>query len=173
MLHPGMTKIEKILSTYVVFPVLISFCSCNGNKTEVNTYYLDFENQSMYGGKEYLIQPFTQSDSSFYQMCDVYVSLRYSMNCKIISLPLDIEYFDCDKDTIFNKSLTLQLFDNKNNVKGKGNYGLYESSSLLLENQPVCSDFFISISTPSDISEGLISIGTVLSPKMNDDETNR
>ena len=112
---------------------------------------------------EYIFNPFNDSivlkDDKDYKVALI---IRYSDECKVKSLPLNIEYASLVNDSIKEKKIVLPLFDEQKYNNGKSNFGVYESEYLLFECQAPEDGFFISIVSPTSDIEGLLSLGIIL-----------
>ena len=64
-------------------------------------------------------------------------------------------------DTIKNYEIKLNLFDDSGLTEGKGSYGIYESKYEMMSLDHIYKDFFLSVSTIEEKTQGLISLGVV------------
>lgn len=154
-----MKKIHNLFLLGFICATLILSIACS-DKLQKNFFY-DLGEEGMIPDKQYLFSPF---DSLFFDKDSFYkidLSIRYSDNCHIKKLPLEIEYSSLNKDSIYKKKFMVALFDDEDHFKGKGNFGVYEDIIPLLENQPAEEGFFISVSTPDKKTAGLISLGII------------
>lgn len=160
--------IEKTMKRYktVSCPALlflfISFFlpSCRQSQ-EQNSSFIDFGSKGMAKNVEYLFHPFDDlkdslNSSSRYDICLV---ARYTQQCKLQSLPIDIEIVSLECDTIFNLKKDLSLFNKKGKVLGKGKLAVYETSIPLVKDIKRQEGYSVAVSTPEGNNEGIISIG--------------
>lgn len=109
---------------------------------------------------EYIFYPFenmTANDSiSNYE---IILSLRITDQCLIKNFPLNIEFASLQNDSIQNKKLNFSLFNEENQKIGKGNFGIYQYKKTLIDKIKPEEGFFITLSTPEQNTQGIISLG--------------
>lgn len=126
--------------------------------------FFDMENHHMGKDVEYIFKPFEKLSE---EKCKgkfflVELAVRYSDICDLQSLPLDIEYASLAHDSIKNLRILMPLFNEADEMQGKGNFGVFQSGQILLKKQPYEEGFFISVSSPVEDTQGIVSLGITL-----------
>lgn len=162
-MNSGIITMIKILRRSLLFFPLLFLFSCREKIGIQNIEFYDFGKKGMLKNVEYIFNPFNDSivlkDDKDYKVALI---IRYSDECQVKSLPLNIEYASLVNDSIKEKKIVLPLFDEQKYNNGKSNFGVYESEYLLFERQAPEDGFFISIVSPTSDIEGLLSLGIIL-----------
>lgn len=149
------------ISVSLIFLLGIINISCKENMNIKSTEFYDFTQEGMVPKLEYIFYPFKECEDSASVDYDLYLLLRYSDNCNLKELPLNIEYSSLSEDSVKNMHLKLDLFDRDDKKNGKGNFGIFETECLLLKNQKYQEGFFISVSTEELRTRGVLSMGVL------------
>ena len=137
--------------------------ACREASSVQDSQYYDFDSRGMIPNMEYIFYPFKDSLlTKSQQKFDIVVSLRYTDNCPLRDLPIDIEKASLDNDSIISQHCLIPLFDMEGKISGKGNYGIYEAKKVLFRDAIYEEGYYISISTPQQDTSGLLSIGVTL-----------
>lgn len=155
----------------VLFPILFSFAviavtGCNKMHNPSKNFtlcdFIEFDGNGMTPDVEYMLNPFDSISKEFIDKdFSLSLDIRYNEGCEIRTLPLIIQYPDLLQDTIVKKEISMPLFNKEDRAMGIGNYGIYESNLLLIDNIKSSDTFFISISTREPHTSGIISIGVI------------
>lgn len=147
---------------FSLFFGLFFISGCKKTLIEDYSVFYDLGEEGMKPKMEYLFYPFKNIiNDSIPKNLKVYLVTRYHENTPINYLPLELEYYDSNLDTIKNYEIKLNLFDDSGLTEGKGSYGIYESKYELMSLDHLYKDFFLSISTIEEKTQGLISLGVV------------
>lgn len=142
--------------------LFVACFSCSDNKIPYNSEFYDFGHKGMEARKEYLFYPFKdQEDSTSKKSYNINLILRYSDKCEIKCLPLDVEAGSLWRDSLLHARIPVRLFDDEDNVAGKGNYGVFETEVPVLHTDSIMDGMYISISTLEKHTDGIVSLGIV------------
>lgn len=154
---------KYILIQIFCFLFFSLFVACGNGNDIVSSRYINLGNEGITQGNDYLfenlIDSLSNKDKKGY---NIFLSIRYSDLCNVVSLPLEIEYGSVNSDTISKKSVGLNLFDDKGKPIGKGNFGLYEETQSIISDILVDDYFFISLSCKQPSISGINSIGILI-----------
>lgn len=157
----------KKLPCLILFGIYIfSLSSCQRIELYGSSEFVDFDHSGFTPGKEYLFVPFENLvDSQFKDsLFNVSVAIRYSANCPLKSVPLSVEYYSPEVDSIVNLKINVNLFGKDNDPLGKGHYGIYELLFPLLKEMKPIEDFTISLMSQQANGEGIAAFGVVADP---------
>lgn len=142
--------------------LLILTVSCEGNRQLNYSVFIDFPKEGMIPGKDYIFYPFENADSldnnDLYQ---IDLEIRYNQRCKILNLPLIVEYASLTDDSVKTLNLLINLFEEKKEFKKKGNFAISTVSETLIPDTHYQEGLFISVKTEEKETSGILSIGTV------------
>ena len=156
-------------SFLLVFFSLFIFLSCEKNSQFQEASFFDFGEKGMVPNFQYVFYPFKAlSDSSGNDCFSITLAVRYTSEYKYKNLPLKVEYLSSEPDTIIERILSVPLFDDKDGFTGKGNLGIYEAKVPLIEITGFGEDFFISIETPENNTNGILSLGVICKNYINE-----
>lgn len=149
---------------FIGFIVILSlaFSACKNDKEISHADFIDLGHDGFIPEKEYLFYPFENFSDSLplSQTFNLYVCLRYTDKCRLNYLPLHIESTSLESDSIIEKVIDLQLFEN-NRVLGKGHYGIYEINCPFLEKIRSQKGFTVSIMTRQKDTQGILALGII------------
>ena len=159
-------KNRTIVPDFFILVFLLLCVCCKGNIENRDAEFYDFGNEGMAQNLEYVFTPF--KDSLILKANEEYkleISVRYSSLCTLKKLPLHIEYSSLEHDVIHHKDVDIALFDDADNINGKGNFNIFETKFPLINNQKPEEGYFIAVSTPEKSSKGVVSLGIVTYPE--------
>lgn len=156
--------ISKCSLVSVCLFFLLTILSCRKIKLEPAlpgySNFIEFGNQGMMRNTQYDFFPFDSIDvDTINKLFDFNLEVRFNERCRIQSLPLLLEYRIKANEDIMEKNISLILFTPSGKPVGSGSYGLYEVSVPLLDSIAYSDAFFISVSTPENNTDGIISLG--------------
>lgn len=147
--------------------------ACSDKSNIILSEFIDFGSNGIIAEKIYFFEPFknhTFADSCF--QGDLSLIIRYSDKCDIKTLPLYVEYMLSEQDTIDNKNLEIQLFDEGGESKGTCTFSINEIETPLFQNAKIDDYFFVSIKTKIENAPGILAAGIIVKPSKNHtDET--
>lgn len=152
------------MKKYIPFLFSLFLIGC-GNLThqipEKNfSVFIDFGEEGLIPEKNYLFDNLDSlANVSKLKNGVLEICVRYTDRCKIKNLPLNVEYSSLSSDSIYSKSIEINLFDNEDNVKGKGNFGIYETVFPVISDINFKDALYISISTTENLTSGILSLG--------------
>ncbi|MCH5227408.1 MAG: hypothetical protein J1F16_06305 [Muribaculaceae bacterium] len=156
---PSYSKLFQVFS--ILFSIAFSSCSLK-EESIVSSDFVEFGHDGIVPDKEYVFYPFESvSDTVSSHTFAVSLIVRYTDLCKIKSLPLNIEKGSIWSDSISNFQVELPLFQLNDNSNGKGNFGLYQTLFPLFPSIQNEEGSFISISSSSKDTKGIISMGII------------
>ena len=138
----------------------LTLMGCHKKDFFEGAIFCDFGAEKMIQNKEYSFFP--QQDSTSFESnkpYDIYLIVRYNRDCEIKKLPLNIEVTQLNFDEIIRKEVTLNLFDKNDNPIGKGNYSLFETTTLIGTEQYPDEKYCVTVSSPLNVTSGIVSIG--------------
>lgn len=94
---------------------------------------------------------------------DVVVTVRYNHSCPLKRLPLAVEAFPMDTDTL--RQPVFELFDREGRPLGHGTYGIYQVSDTIMAavNLPEGLTVLTANPLPSASTGGIVSLGITVS----------
>lgn len=149
---------------------MISVFSCSEIGEYSESTFIDFGEKGMIPKYEYLFYPFekiseeNKNSISKSEEFKMFLEVRYSDQCIISQLPLNMEYSSVNQDSIFNKKLNIGLFDVEDNGLGKGNFSIRTTKIPLFDSLKIDKDLFVAFSTDATQTEGILSIGITIIP---------
>lgn len=149
------------------FLILLIFLmgSCYKNPILSHSFFYELGEEGLSQNQEYVFFPFEQMDKDTLGLkYDFFLIIRFSDRYKLKYLPLEIESSDLNCDTIIKEVINLNLFDNDNQLIGKGNFGIFERKILLKKKQLFDESAFVAISTKEKATEGILSLGLLTLP---------
>lgn len=140
--------------------VLCCLCSCSSQSKEQKTTYIELDAEGLVPFDEYLFYPLKDCcEDSLKAVYDLWLNVRYTDECRIKYLPLNIEIGSLDSDSIRMKQLNVPLFNENGHLGSKGNLNLFNSQIKIIENLHFEEGFFMAVSTPESHTKGIIAIG--------------
>lgn len=136
---------------------------CRFNDKVVTSRYIDFGKEGMPTSIDCVFDNLFDSiiiDEN--KRYDIFISIRYSEMCQLQTIPLEIEYGSINSDTIQSKKILINLFDGNDKTIGKGNMGLFETSTELLSDIYLNEGFFVSIKTEQTSAYGITGAGITI-----------
>lgn len=148
-----------------LFSLLILLYSCGDTKIK-GIQYQNFGTEGIVPEQDYVFYPFQNIDKpETNKPYEISLVIRISDLCRIKELPLNIETGSPLLDSIYSFNLKVNLYNDSDLMKGKGNMGISEISVPLFSEINFDSDRFISLSTPEKETKGIISLGIISTPK--------
>lgn len=136
--------------------------ACNLNNRDSTSIFYEFDNEGPGKNTEYLFNPFDSvSTYRAKENFDIILEVRYNGLCKIKTLPIAMEAAGFENDSVIAHELQIPLFDTEDIALGKGKMGVYEIYYPLFDNLRPSETFFISLSTPLEDTQGIISWGII------------
>lgn len=154
---------KPVLSSLFLCFIFLLGCASTANQN--NALFYDV-------GEDGLIPDYSYEFSNLDSLLDesskdskynLFLELRFSDRCKIQTLPLKIEFFSLQSDTIFNFDTDINLFSDNDKFTGKGNFGIYENKIPVWTCKKIPEGLTFSVSTPEKNTDGIISIGIIYS----------
>lgn len=133
--------------------------SQNINKAGAQFYNLDSRGLSRDVPYELNLGDNLNYDSLSNHLYNISFIVRYSENCRLKMLPLDLEVIYNLEDSLIKKHLDLPLFDNNDIIEGKGAYGVYRIETPLDSNQKIDQSFSIVVTSHQEETPGILSFG--------------
>ena len=144
---------------------LILLTACNKENVNQKAFFYDIDVNGLGKDVQYEFHPFENSDSSaINEMYAIYLALRFSDNCVIKKLPINMEYFSLEHDSIKKSNFIIPLFDENDAYNGRGNFGIYEIEIPLFSRQQFEDSLSLYLSTPEENTKGILSLGIILNP---------
>lgn len=154
---------KKTVKNFFIFLFLFAILlSCSDRSQSNNSKFYNFDHNGMLSDFEYLFAPVdTVSENLDKNSILPTLIIRFNDKCQIKKLPLSLEYSSMMADSIFKSEIEIPLFNDRGVIKGRGNFGIYEASiPLNLEiNDP--DGFYLTVSTPEKITEGILALGVM------------
>lgn len=151
------------------YPVFLIFAwilsACGWNEAKGNFKFYDIADREISPEEVFSFRPFElnpNQSSDTIAMNDRYkvnLIVRYTDNCKIKGVPLEVEMTSMKMDSVFSCHLEVPLFDNEDNALGKGSYGVFETEQTIPFNPIFDPDLEITVSPTQEIPSGIISLG--------------
>lgn len=162
-LRNRMKNLSKLSDGWLLMMILICLQAC-GPQKEINiSEFYDLGPKGMLKDMEYVFSP-ELKDGKY----EVLMALRYNLQCNLETLPLNMEYYSGDSDSVVSVLRTV-TFPEAQGTHGKGSFGVYQIENMLLENFIAEEQSYITISTPATQTNGLISLGLIFIPKYKED----
>ena len=157
-------RINRFLPVFLILIVLLMGCDkLIGNKhvNEISEFY-EFGDSGLTPGRHYVFCSYDSlSSETKFTDCDLLLEVRYSELSKIKNLPVSLEFSSLHSDSIISKEIKVPLFDNNDNISGKGNFGIYESIIPVFHNINMQDSIIVALSTNETTTEGIISVGII------------
>ena len=154
-------KITSLANFQVICILLVLMMgSCSSKSGEEWSEFIDFGSDGMIPHREYLLYPFQNHlEDSIQKEATIYIGIRYTDNCKVKNLPLNVEYSSLLADTIRERQIDIPLFENQGGENANSHLGIYEKYVLLRPNLLIDSSQYFLLSTDTQDTKGIISIG--------------
>ena len=154
-------KLNLILHFLLFLVCIGSFTNCKDRSDILYSEFIQFGNTGMIPFQDYVFE--TNLDSLYQKVSsDASVMLRYSDLCDLKTLSLKIESSALNSDSIFQKDISIPLFDETGFNKKRDGYGLYEIEIPILNDIDKSEGSFISLLTPDYNTKGIIAIGLII-----------
>lgn len=155
-----MNQINKFFFSIAVTILLLSFFSCVRDSKIYNVSFYEFPASGLIPSKDYIFYPFENwNHDSINNIYNLFLVVRYTDQCKLKYLKLNVESSSFNYDSIHNEVVKIDLFDNDNHFCGKGGFGFYENSFPIIKNQPFDENLSIAVSSAEKDTKGIIALG--------------
>lgn len=154
-------KLNFLFFISVIF-FAISFCqSCSDTSKFSGADFYEFGSEGLTTDFAYVFSPFKDLDSdSIPGDYSLAMIIRYSNKMNMAEIPLEIEWWDKKENTFIKKNILFQLIS-ENEIKGKGNFGIYESEKNILSVHDPEKDFYVNIKSSKSDIKGIITLGVI------------
>lgn len=151
---------KKLITIIFFLSICVFLPSCRESAESIGYAYIDFDKEGILKDIQYELSPLEplKSDSLKDKRYDISILIRYQGSCPVKNFPLSTETLYNISDSIVQKDFEIKLFDNNDEIKGTGNYGIYQIEIPLASDKILDNKFFISFSSPHNVP-GILSLG--------------
>lgn len=151
----------KLPGVFLSIALISIVFSCGNTEKEINAYK-DFSGARMLKDKWYELK-LSDSIPTGQEMFPCFLTIRFNEDYPFESIIIDIEKPGVEADSIIYQRLNIPLFSKEGASLADKKFGIYEINYPIEEKIIAVPGLPVSVRTPMDSIEGLISVGMIIS----------